>query len=64
MKKGIILLVVLFLTGCEGFLDEDIRSTHNYDNYFQSEDDLVNFSNGMFGGLIIWTWQQGGLFFQ
>ncbi|MCP4310338.1 MAG: RagB/SusD family nutrient uptake outer membrane protein [Bacteroidetes bacterium] len=63
MKKGFILLAVLLLTGCEGFLDEDIRSTHNYDNYFHSEDDLVMFSNGMFGGLITWTWEGGGLFF-
>jgi len=63
MRKAIILLVILSFAGCEGFLDEDIRSTHNYDNYFQSEDDLVRFSNGMFGGLIIWTWEQGGLFF-
>jgi len=62
MKKGLILLAVL-LAGCEGFLDEDIRSTHNYDNFFQSEDDLVNFANGMFANLIIWTWEQGGLFF-
>ena len=63
MRKIIILLVILTFAGCEEFLEEDIRSTHNYDNYFQSEDDLVRFSNGMFGGLIIWTWQQGGLFF-
>lgn len=63
MRKTIILLVILSFAGCEGFLDEDIRSTHNYENYFQTEDDLVRFSNGMFGGLIIWTWQQGGLFF-
>ena len=63
MRKIIILLVILAFAGCEGFLEEDIRSTHNYDNYFQSEDDLVRFSNGMFGGLIIWTWEQGGLFF-
>jgi hypothetical protein len=63
MKKGFILLIVLLLTGCEGFLDEDIRSTHNYDNYFQSEDDLVVFSNGMFGSLITWDWEGGGLFF-
>jgi len=63
MRKIIILLVILAFAGCEGYLEEDIRSTHNYDNYFQSEDDLVRFSNGMFGGLIIWTWEQGGLFF-
>jgi len=63
MRKTIILLVILSFTGCEGFLDEDIRATHNYENYFQSEDDLVRLSNGMFGGLIIWTWEQGGLFF-
>ena len=63
MRKIIILLVIPTFAGCEGFLDEDIRSTHNYENYFQSEDDLVRFSNGMFGGLIIWTWEQGGLFF-
>jgi len=63
MRKIIILLVILAFAGCEGFLEEDIRSTHNYDNYFKSEDDLVRFSNGMFGGLIIWTWEQGGLFF-
>jgi hypothetical protein len=63
MRKTIILLVILSFAGCEGFLDEDIRDTHNYENYFQSEDDLVRFSNGMFGGLIIWTWEGGGLFF-
>ena len=63
MRKIIVLLLVIAISGCEGFLDEDIRSTHNYDNYFKSEDDLVRFSNGMFGGLIIWTWEQGGLFF-
>jgi hypothetical protein len=63
MKKILILLFVLTVTGCEDFLEQDIRSNHNYDNYFQSEDDLVRFSNGMFGGLIIWTWEQGGLFF-
>jgi len=63
MRKAIILLTVLMFIGCEGFLDEDIRSTYNYDNYFQSEEDLVTFSNGMFGGLIIWTWEGGGLFF-
>lgn len=63
MKKGFILLIVLLLTGCEGFLEEDIRSTHNFDNYFQSEDDLVVFSNGMFGSLITWDWEGGGLFF-
>jgi len=63
MRKIIILSLVLAISGCEGFLDEDIRSTHNYDNYFRSEDDLVRLSNGMFGGLIIWTWEQGGLFF-
>ncbi|HDS08409.1 MAG TPA: RagB/SusD family nutrient uptake outer membrane protein [Bacteroides sp.] len=63
MRKIIIAILVLVLAGCEGFLDEDIRSTYNYDNYFQSEDDLVRFANGMYGGLIIWTWEQGGLFF-
>jgi hypothetical protein len=63
MKKGIIILMALLVAGCGDFLDEDIRSIHNYDNFFQSEDDLVNFSNGMFGGLIIWTWEGGGLFF-
>jgi hypothetical protein len=63
MRKIIILFLILAVAGCEGFLEEDIRSTHNYDNYFQSEDDLVRLANGMFGGLIIWTWEQGGLFF-
>jgi hypothetical protein len=63
MRKIIILLMILAFAGCESFLEEDIRSTQNYSNFFQSEDDLVRLSNGMFGGLIIWTWEQGGLFF-
>ena len=63
MKKIFILLIAITFMGCEDFLDQDIRSNHNYDNYFQSEDDLVRFANGMYGGLITWTWEGGGLFF-
>ena len=54
MKNIIILLLILFIAGCENFLEEDIRDTQNYDNFFQSEDDLVRMSDGMFGQLIIW----------
>jgi len=63
MKKIFFLLLAISIIGCEDYLEQDIRSTHNYDNYFQSEDDLVRFANGMYGSLIIWTWEQGGLFF-
>jgi len=63
MKKIFILLIVISLISCEDFLEQDIRSNHNYDNFFQTEDDLIRFSNGMFAGLIIWTWEGGGLFF-
>lgn len=62
MKK-IFFIILIFLFSCEGFLDEDIRSLHNYDNYFQSEDDLISLANGMFGQLISWDWDGGGLFF-
>jgi len=63
MKKIFILLFAAALAGCEDFLEQDIRSSQNYDNYFQSEDDLVRFANGMYGSLITWTWEGGGLFF-
>jgi len=65
MKKITILLTVtlLFQMSCKDFLEQDLRSELNYDNYFQTEDDLVTFANGMFAGLITWTWTGGGLFF-
>ncbi len=64
MKKIYLLIfTVLLLAGCQDYLDEDIRSERNYDNYFQSEDDLISIANGMFGGLIAWDWSGGGLFF-
>jgi len=62
MKK-IYIILFIFLVSCDGFLDEDIRSEQNYDNYFQTEDDLISLANGMFGGLISWDWNGGGLFF-
>ncbi len=63
MKKILILFIAITFIGCEDFLDQDIRSNQNYKNFFQSEDDLVRFANGMYGGLITWTWEGGGLFF-
>jgi hypothetical protein len=65
MKKITVLLTVLLLSlgGCKDFLEQDLRSELNYDNYFLSEKDLVSFANGMYGGLITWTWTGGGLFF-
>ncbi len=65
MKKISLFLaaLLLFLGSCQDFLDQDLRSEQNYDNYFQSENDLISFANGMFGGLITWTWTGGGLFF-
>ena len=65
MKKVYIFLSIFILCfiSCEKYLEQDIRSEHNYDNYFQSEEDLIRFANGMFGGLIIWTWEGGVLFF-
>ncbi len=63
MKRIYLLLFTAFLFSCEGFLDEDIRSEQNYDNYFQTEDDLISLANGMFGGLISWGWDGAGLFF-
>jgi len=64
MKKIIIILTVLLSLGsCKGFLEQDLRSELNYDNYFLAEKDLVSFADGMFGGLITWTWTGGGLFF-
>lgn len=65
MKKTFIAISVLLLaiTSCSDFLDSDIRSDFNYNNYFQTEKDLISFANGMFGGLITWTWEGGGLFF-
>lgn len=65
MKKIIILITVLMLfsVSCQDYLDQDVRSVENFTNYFQSEKDLVTFSNGMFAGLIMWTWEGGGLFF-
>lgn len=65
MKKISIVItaLLLFLGSCKDFLEQDVRSVHNYNNYFQSENDLISFGNGMFGGLIIWTWEGGGLFF-
>jgi len=61
MKKQIIItiLIVFAVASCNDFLEPDLRSIHNYNNYFQSEEDLVNFANGMFGGLITWTWEGG-----
>ncbi|NMB71482.1 MAG: RagB/SusD family nutrient uptake outer membrane protein, partial [Bacteroidales bacterium] len=63
MKKTFIAISVLLLaiTSCSDFLDSDIRSDFNYNNYFQTEKDLISFANGMFGGLITWTWEGGGL---
>jgi len=54
MKKMFIAISALLLaiTSCSDFLDSDIRSDFNYNNYFQTEKDLVTFANGMFGGLI------------
>ncbi len=65
MKKiSIVITALIFCFGsCQDFLEQDIRSVHNYNNYFKSEKDLISFANGMFGGLIIWTWEGGGLFF-
>jgi len=65
MKRILIVLTILVLagSGCEDFLDPDIRSEYNYNNYFQTEDDLISFANGIYGGLISWTWEGGGLFF-
>lgn len=65
MKKITILLTVLLLAlgSCKDFLEQDLRSELNYDNYFLSEKDLISFADGMFGGLITWTWTGGGLFF-
>ncbi|HNV66082.1 MAG TPA: RagB/SusD family nutrient uptake outer membrane protein [Bacteroidales bacterium] len=65
MKKIIIFLTFLSITfgSCQDFLEQDLRSELNYDNYFSSEKDLVSFADGMFGGLITWTWTGGGLFF-
>ncbi|MGD9977431.1 MAG: RagB/SusD family nutrient uptake outer membrane protein [Bacteroidales bacterium] len=65
MKKTIIAIALssAILFGCSDFLDEDLRSEQNYNNYFESEKDLVSFANGMFGGLITWTWSGEGLFF-
>ena len=65
MKKISVVITALLLCfgSCQDFLEQDIRSVHNYNNYFQSENDLISFANGMFGGLIIWTWEGGGLFF-
>lgn len=65
MKKISIVItaLMLFLGSCQDYLEQDVRSVENYDNYFQSENDLITFSNGMFAGLIIWTWEGGGLFF-
>ncbi|NLE35311.1 MAG: RagB/SusD family nutrient uptake outer membrane protein [Bacteroidales bacterium] len=65
MKKIIIFLTALLLAlgSCQDFLEQDLRSELNYDNYFMSERDLTSFADGMFGGLITWTWTGGGLFF-
>lgn len=62
MKKLYFIFFIFFIS-CESFLDEDIRSEQNYDNYFQTENDLVSIANGMYGGLITWDWNGGGLFF-
>jgi len=66
MKRILIVLTILVLagSGCEDFLDPDIRSEYNYNNYFQTEDDLISFANGIYGGLISWTWEGGWLVFQ
>ena len=65
MKKITIVItaLMLFSISCQDYLEQDVRSVENFDNYFQSEDDLITFSNGMFASLIIWTWEGGGLFF-
>ena len=65
MKRILLAIAVMLVAGtsCSDFLESDLRSVHNYNNYFQTENDLVNLSNGMFGGLITWTWEGGGLFF-
>ncbi|HOF21914.1 MAG TPA: RagB/SusD family nutrient uptake outer membrane protein [Bacteroidales bacterium] len=65
MKKITVFIIVALLisSGCKDFLEQDLRSDLNYNNYFQSEKDLITFADGMFGGLITWTWTGGGLFF-
>lgn len=66
MKKNILFSIIttsILWVSCSDFLESDLRSEHNYNNYFQTEADLVSFANGMFGGLITWTWDGGGLFF-
>jgi starch-binding outer membrane protein, SusD/RagB family len=65
MKKINVLLTILLLSlgSCKDFLEQDLRSELNYDNYFLTENDLTSFADGMFGGLITWTWTGGGLFF-
>lgn len=56
-------IILVSVTSCSDFLESDIRSDFNYNNYFQTEKDLISFADGMFGGLITWTWEGGGLFF-
>ena len=65
MKKITILLTIMLLSlgSCKDFLEQDLRSELNYDNYFLTENDLISFADGMLGGLITWTWTGGGLFF-
>ena len=48
MKKLIILLVLIGFTGCDEFLEEDVRGIISPDNFYNSDTEAIQAANGLY----------------
>jgi len=56
MKKIYYVFLFALLVSCTKFLDEPIRGVQTVDNYFQTEEECVNFLIGCYQGMFQDDW--------
>jgi len=56
MKKTILIFSLIFIFGCQKFLDEPIRGVQTVDNYFQTKEECQNFLTGCYKGMFQNDW--------